>query len=288
MYQSIALSVRAISSFEAQYSKWLQAVTLLSNEREIFVNTNFPEEVVSLISQFDNKQISDLFARTLFLVFNRIKKADLTELELGEKSKDKILVSNSVELRLQMKFNHSDSIVTICAPDNYVNPTIFDRVTNPRSLTDIGADEQIDPEIVLFPYLKLAKKIEIQDPYPPVFRTKSGDVNPLPIWKDMIQSCPDSKITFKTQSNDSRKQRKGGANYFYSDCEIQNALIVKDNTQINIVFSDEFFQGRPIKTDHFHISIEHGLGMFRKLTNGTYINNAGDGASIIITHIDKT
>jgi hypothetical protein len=287
MYQSIALSNKAIGVFEKELSKWLTAVTLLLKEKEIFVSTNFHAEVETVINRFDNTELSELFLKTLSPILNKLKKANLTDLDLAENSKDKILISNDKKLKLQLKFNYPNSDISICAFQNYINPTKEDRVANPRSIIDLVPNEMINPELVLFPYLKISKKIEIKDPYPPIYRTKNGNVRSLPIWNDMISSCPNAKIILVTHSSTFRQKRLGGANYDFSENDIDNALGRKGMANVEIRFSNTYFHGRPIKTDHFHIQIENGLRMFKKQKDGTYTNYSGAGASIIITNIEK-
>ncbi len=305
MYQSIALTPESMMTFQENWEKFSDAVKYLSKEEEILVKPDFNVNIIQMIEKLEDKQISALYSNSLFPVFNRLKKIipnisnkingiknkdDLCSLGLAGQSKDKILISHKEELKLILKMNNLEIDIHVCNANNYVSPTKEDRITNPRMLSDINDGEEINPNLVLFPYIKLSNRIEILDPYPPVFRTKSGVVVALPIWKDMVKSCnANTTIIFTTVSDFARGDKVGSKNYNISEEEISNALLSDQpqNIHIKIVFSKNILKARTIKTDQFYILIEHGLGLFKKTNDGKYINNSGDGASIVITHIGR-
>jgi hypothetical protein len=303
MYQSIALSAEAMSSFQKNFRKWFDAVKYLSNEKEILVTGEFSNELNDLINNVESKQISSLMAASIFPILNKItskeynsnnfyrgvkNKDDLKHLELAEISKDKILITNSEFLNDIFKFNNPESKINFCSGLNYVSPTKNENVANPREIINIQDKDPIDPNIVIFPYIKISNSVKILDPYPPIFpKTNEGKVRALPIWRDFINSCKKgSKIIFTTVSDEQRRQKIGSKYYRLTEEDITNALSadVRSDMDLKFIFSNEKIMGRSIETDYFYIKIEHGLGMFRR-DKGYYINNAGMDADIVVTHI---
>jgi hypothetical protein len=305
MYQSIALSSEALSSFKDNFDKWFDAVKYLSKEKEIFVTDVFTKELNDLINTMEDKQISSLMAATVFPILNKItarecssninyrgikNKDDLKHLKLTEKSENKILVTNRKNLELVLKINNPKSQISICSGLNYVDPSINDNVANPRKILNIQDKDPIDPHIVLFPYIRLSNSIKILDPYPPIFpKTKDRKLRALPIWRDFIKSCKrGSKIIFTTVSDSQRNKKIGSKYYSLTEKDISKALNadIRHDMELKIIFSSEKIMGRSIETDQFFIQIEHGLGMFR-WNRDEYINNAGLNAHIIVTHFEN-
>ena len=133
MYQSIALSSEALSSFKDNFDKWFDAVKYLSKEKEIFVTDVFTKELNDLINTMEDKQISSLMAATVFPILNKItarecssninyrgikNKDDLKHLKLTEKSENKILVTN------RKNFFHASPLLLSLIITNILNVRI--------------------------------------------------------------------------------------------------------------------------------------------------------------------
>jgi hypothetical protein len=306
MYQSIALSSDAILEFQEDFSNWFDAIKYLSKEKEILVKWDFANHVKEQIDCVEDKQISSLMAATIFPILNRIKpkdfetipqfkgiknKDDSIILGLAEQSENKILITNRKAIGSFLIYNNPNlKNINICSGKNYVDPTINDSVANPRNNINIQDNDPIDPNIVLFPYIRLSNSIKILDPYPPIHpKSKDHKLGALPIWRDFIKSCKKgSKIIFTTVSDEQRGKKVGSKYYTLTEKDIIHALStdIRSDMCISFSFLNEKIMGRSIETDHFYIQIEHGLSMFRwNWKRGEYINYAGLNASVIVNHI---
>ena len=305
MYQSIALSVDTITAYQEDFSSWYDAVKYFSNEKEILVKKIFKEELSQLVDKIENKQIAALIINGLENILPKLvytptsppvkvknikNKDKLSLLTLADKSSDRILIMDDERLKLALSFNQ-DFEVYICSSKNYVNPQKDDIVANPRDIINIKENEEIDPYKLIFPYTKIAHRITIRDPYPPIGKTQNGDVYSHPIWEDFLQSCrPKSNIIFKTVSDKARKNKIGSKYNTLSENDIRKILEVNDkkNTSVKVEFSKNNFHDRTIETEHFHIKMGGGIGMFYKKKDSVeYVNHSGDGAFITVTHINK-
>ncbi len=309
MYQSIALTSEMLTSNLENTDRFMETILLLKKEKELIVSNEFSANLANSIDKLSDKQLSALYVKLIEYLkrkpaklnsnkFSGIKDNYIKEkLALTDESEDKILISdtmanifiNNDSLKLSLKFSHPNFNPNIYSTNGYLRPQKNEKVTNPRNIYNIALEEEINPEIVLFPYLKISKKIIIRDPYPPIFKKKSnGSMGCYPIWTDFLKSCEaNTLINFITISDNGRTSANGLRNYDYSEEEVSHGLLteISKNIKIKITFLDDYRHDRTIETDHFHISLGKGLAMFKK-QSGKYINSAGDGACIIITHID--